>query len=428
MQQTSKNKLDFLTMILSAVAGIAWMFVGSILLRSLQGLLWTPLMIGLYFLGLVFVLILTAFLCTKIKGYSLPENNAYGKAFLLALAIFVLSGLFQWIYSASFRMPTSKPTSYIFLIDDSSSIYDPTNLREKAVKDVMAGCDEDFPFAVYGFTHECWQIQDMKPAKKATETPFNLNGGGGTDIILALETVLDDIDRGALNGGASPRIVLLTDGLFGKATKLRGLLGEAVDKHVSISTVGMAGSDEDLLKRIAEETGGGHMMIDDISDLTNAMHDVVEHNTGYVRTLMTSREPLANDWLYSAMRIIFLLILGALFIFIKSLLLRTNATGQNLLVPNLVLVLIGALCIEVGMNIFFLPEKWMQLVMCIGFTILFTVEAQAVLNSGDEYYVGGGDPYAGSYDNSYGGNSYGNDSYGNDSYSDYSGQQDYNQY
>ena len=33
-------------------------------------------------------------------------------------------------------------------------------------------------------------------------------------------------------------------------------------------------------------------------------------------------------------------------------------------------VIVGALCVEVGMNIFFLNEQAMLLFMCVGFTIL----------------------------------------------------------
>ena len=77
-----------------------------------------------------------------------------------------------------------------------------------------------------------------------------------------------------------------------------------------------------------------------------------------------------------SLNILFLLCLGAGFIWIKSLLLRTNDTDANVLVPNVACVLVGALCIEVGMNIFFLPENAMRLLMCIGFTILLTKEVK----------------------------------------------------
>ena len=77
------------------------------------------------------------------------------------------------------------------------------------------------------------------------------------------------------------------------------------------------------------------------------------------------------------MRIVFLLVLAIPFLIIKSLLLRTNDTNGNVLIPNLALLIIGALSVEIGMNqllLRFLKESVVQSILCVGFAILIVTE------------------------------------------------------
>lgn len=369
------SKLEPLTLILSIAAGVLWLFIGNILVSTLVKKLWSPLVIALYFGGLALLLIFVTWLCTVLKGFHMPETNAYPKAFLIAAGILFAAGLFQFIYSLTITPRAQDSTAYIFLIDDSGSIYDPERLRESAVKQVMASCDPDFPYAVYAFTDRCWQISDMRAAKEANTTRLNLQEGGSTNIVKAIATVVDEIKTGKLDAGDAPRILLVTDGEAGKIG-LRKTLKDASEQNISICTIGMPGASNDILNKIANLTGGVNISIDNIDQLPAAMQSIATQNASFVRTLISMRESMRFDWVYSIMRILFLLCLGAGFIWIKSLLLRTNDTDANVLVPNVACVLVGALCIEVGMNIFFLPENAMRLLMCIGFTILLTKEVK----------------------------------------------------
>ena len=455
-QKTSKSHLDLVTLILSVLAGAVWMYVGNILVDSLSGKLWMPLLMGLYFGLLALVLIGTAFLCTKARGFSMPVPGSYGKALLTALAILVAAGLFQLLYSMNVRVKTTgtSRSAYVFLIDDSGSISDPLRLREDAVRQVMADCDDDYPFAVYAFTDECWMLQDIQPASAAKNMRLGLRESGLTDIVKAINTVTNDISFGRLDAGAAPRIILVTDGASSEIG-LRAALNKANQMNISICTIGMPGCDERMLQNIADLTDGTSVTVDTIDQLPSAMQSVAVSTSTFQRSLISVRDPAQMDWLYSLMRIVFLLILGAGYIYIKSLLLRSDDSDASMLLPNLVAVIVGALCVEVGMNIFFLNEQAMLLFMCVGFTILLTM----VLNAGAKgqrtdrpgYEVGGAggsggqddiwgdygapgqgsakdDPYAsytgntddgyGSYggDDGYGGDSYGS-SYGDDSWS-----------
>lgn len=396
----NKSKIEPVTLILSILAGVMWLFVGNFLVNILLGNLWTPLVIAIYFGGLALVLILVTWLCTRLKGLCMPPKSAYPSAFLVVAGIFLAAGLFQIIYSITLTPHVKDNSSYIFLIDDSGSIYDPNELRESAVKQVMASCDSDFPYAVYGFTDTCWQISNMQAAEKAVSTNLSFKESGTTDIVYAISAIVDEVKSGKIDAGDAPRILLITDGAAGKIG-LRKTLRAAAEENISICTIGMPGAVDSMLQKIADLSGGVHIGIDNIDQLPAAVQGAAVSSSDYVRTLISLREPTRLDWIYSVLRIIFLLCLGAGYIWIKSLLLRTNDSDADVLIPNLVFVLVGALCIEVGMNILFLPENIMRLVMCIGFTVLLTKELRGSFSDFDEdemysqgnssYYMGYGD-------------------------------------
>ena len=144
----NKSKIEPVTLILSILAGVLWLFVGNFLVNILLSNLWAPLVIAIYFGGLALVLILVTWLCTRLKGLCMPPKSAYPSAFLVVAGIFLAAGLFQIIYSITLTPRVKDSSSYIFLIDDSGSINDPNELRESAVKQVMAYCDSAFPLAV----------------------------------------------------------------------------------------------------------------------------------------------------------------------------------------------------------------------------------------------------------------------------------------
>ena len=293
---TSK-RFDFVTCILSVLAGLLWAWLGGKLLRSASESLWTPLLIGLYFLGLALVLILILWFCTVIKKRGMPESGSYLKAFALALAVFVLAGLFQWIYSVDFRLeeaPSTGDSSYIFLIDESGSMTqnDTRNERATAIQSLMADCDRDFPYAVYGFSDRFRQISPIQPASAAASSTLVMEDYGLTYISDAIEYVLQEIESGRLNAGARPHLILVTDGYESNSSNpLASTLGHANAIGVRVSTVGVGGVDSEYLRNIAVKTGGNYVTCETMSDLLGGMTDVTElESSSYERTLLNTRE------------------------------------------------------------------------------------------------------------------------------------------
>lgn len=400
MKKRKRNRqFDFLTLILSVLAGLLWAFLGRILIQQLNRNIWMPLLMGLYFLGLALMLIFVTWLCTVIKGRLMPEKGSYPKAFALALAVFLLAGVFQWGYSQDFHLyrTSSGDSTFIFLVDESGSmtVNDPMNQRAAAIKELLAECDPNFPFVVYGFSDAPRQITSVLPASKARNDVLELWADGLTNIFHAIYRVVSDIDEGRIDVGTKPHIILVTDGLStDDECPLHEVLQYANDVNTRISTVGVGDEiDEDYLTTIAIKTGGNYIKCKDISELQAGMTSVtrLERTTNYQRTLLNVRENMRHDWIYLIMRILFLLILAVPFMLIKSLLLRTNDVEANVLVPNLILTLIGALSVEVAMNHFmlrFFKEPIVHSILCVGFTALIVTELAQTIDNDDDTWGG----------------------------------------
>ena len=388
MSKHKRNrKFDFITLLLSVLTGLLWAFLGRILIQQLHFWMWTPLVIGLYFFGLAMLLIFVTWLCTVVKGRLMPERGSYPKAFALSFAIFVLAGVFQWAYSQDFHLQRTtsgnSDSAYVFLVDESGSMEenDKTNQRAKAIEELLRKCDRNFPFAVYGFSDEPRQITDVLPASEVRSSDLVFLAYGLTNIYHALNKVVMDIDSGHLAVGSRPHIILITDGIASDSSSpLYEVLEYANDVNARISAVSVGFAiDEEYLTNIAIKTGGNYVNCKDISELQTVMINVtsLERTTNYQRTLLNVREKMNYDWIYAIMRILFLLILAVPFMLIKTLLLRTNDVEANVLIPNLVLTMIGALSVEVAMNQYmlrFFNEPVVHSILCIGFTILIVTE------------------------------------------------------
>lgn len=391
MKKQKKNKrFDFVTLALSILAGLLWAFIGRILIQQLYGHLWMPLLMGLYFFGLALMLIFVTWICTQIKGRLMPEKGSYLKAFALALIIFLIAGAFQWIYSLDFQWKNSsgaestRDTAFIFLIDESGSMVwnDPNHERVTAIRELLAACDPDFPYAVYGFGTEPRLISLIQPASAAANSPLQMTDDGLTNISDAIQFVAEDIQLGILKAGARPHVILVTDGKAEGSSifSLAEALQYAKRANIRVSTVGVGDAvDQDYLTDIAIKTGGNYINCANMSELLSGMTNVtkLETTTNYQRTLLNKRENMQNDWIYATMRILFLLMLAFPFMLIKSLLLRTNDVEANVFLPNLIMTLIGALSVEVAMNQFllrFFKELTVQNILCVGFTALIVTE------------------------------------------------------
>ena len=365
-------RLSILPLIISLVFAGAWIFIGGLIYNSLLEKLWTPLLISIYITGLAFSLFLSIIASNALCRNAKPRNLEYKRAFIVLGAIFLCSMLFEFLYELDpTNIKLDKPTSYIFLIDDSGSMSgnDPDYMRNDSIYNVMQDCDDDFPYSIYSFSDECKQILPMSPASTAQQKNYGFESSGGTDIQGAIQYVLDDIDTGVLQAGKYPRILLLSDGLS-FYDEYQDVIEECTNNNVSISTIGFGGADKSFLQLLAEDTHGTFVWVDDINQLTNAMNTAVTSHFSYSRDLLGYRPHLSNDTLFSVLRIVFMLILAIGFVLIKVFMFSTFDEKNIALYTFIIFALLGAITPEFGINVLRYDEGYMRSTMCIFFLVL----------------------------------------------------------
>lgn len=389
------KKYDFITLLVSIVAGVIWWFVGEYVFEAIADRLWMPLVIGIYFAGLAFFVIAAIFISTAIRGFSLPERGSYGKSAALLAVILAAAFLFQFLYALDIKENNAKGSSFIFLLDDSSSMTwnDPNDERIDALRRVVGELPPKVPVTVYLFAHECTLAVPPTNAGDFAYAQIPIESNGGTSIANAIQTVVNDLNSGRLNAGAKPRIILLSDGEDYPISQ--DVLQSVVDAGTSISTIGLGVEDDSYLQRIADSTGGINVRAYDATQLTEGMRAATREIVQRDRTLVSTREPMNLGFLYGILRTVFLLLIGLGFMIIKGLLLRTNVDDSSVLVENVVAVAIGAVGTEVGMNVLNQPEHTVRIVLCIMFCLLITEfdrNPQPIGPDDDDEHYGRGRP------------------------------------
>ena len=366
------KKYDFVTLLVSIIAGVVWWFVGEHVFEAIADNLWMPLVIGIYFAGLAFFVIAAIFISTAIRSFSQPESGAYGKSAALLAVILAAAFLFQLVYALDIKENNAKGSSFIFLLDDSSSMTwnDPNDERVDALRRVVSELPAKVPVTVYLFCETCDLAVPTMPAGDFGNAQIPIESYGGTSIGNAIQTVVNDMNSGKLNPGAKPRIILLSDGDDNSVTP--ELLDRVSAAGASISTIGLCVDGDRYLQDIADATGGINVRADNAAQLTEGMRAATRELVMRDRTLVSTREPMDLGILYGLLRTVFLILIGLGFMVIKGLLLRTNVKDSSVLVENVVAVLIGAVGTEIGMNVLNQPEHTVRIVLCIMFCMLIT--------------------------------------------------------
>lgn len=330
-------------------SGVIAFVIGEFLFDRLTENLYTPLGVMLYFLlfGCILFVTLMVLLSKKLsaKEFNL-KLRALWKPFLVVLFIFLLTTtVFEFLYELG-KEEIPEPTSLIFLIDDSGSMKGNEADRVKALNDVMK--NSNLPFAVYSFADNAKLLRNMEVYQTdITEENLNFASNGGTNIIPSINRVLEDLDNGVINNtGQRPKILLVSDG----ASSLLGLRSTAKkckSRMVSISSIGMQGSSESPLKRIAASTGGVYVSCNDVTMLGDDLTQAIASDES--RNLLSKRIIFKNDGIYAILRILFLSLMGVLWSFLKMMMLsETKELCRKMFVCSLVFCIIGTCIIEVG--------------------------------------------------------------------------------
>jgi hypothetical protein len=313
--------------------------------------------------------------------FGLEEGGTVGLLAAGVVIVFGLAVLFQWIYGKDFSQETITATSYIFVVDDSGSMgsNDPLQERYAAIETVLADQPETFPYMVYGFSNSVSVLRDMAPIAEGHDELYG-NSTGGTAIRGALERVLEDYQNGTWDGGAYPKVILLTDGYatdIGLFHSIRPLLKEYKKAQISISTVGLGSVDNSLMERIAQRTGGVFVNVTDAASLSAAMMMAAEQYVS--RDLFSERYVTTHNGLYGFLRVLFLTILGVCIGLVATLACGRLEEATMTLIATGVTALLGACIVEFGIELLHLPAWLAWLLLWTLLAMTFTVQDHSIV-------------------------------------------------
>lgn len=153
-----------------------------------------------------------------------------------------------------------------FAIDSSGSMSwnDPKGLRKQTAKEFVDKMDENDKAAVIDFDNtakiNCTLTSDKTVIKSAID---RIDSSGGTDLGAGIQVALEQLQNST---SKAKFIIMLTDG---EGSYNHNLTQQAINQGVKIYTIGLGSSiDVDLLKNIAEATGGKYYHASSASDLS----------------------------------------------------------------------------------------------------------------------------------------------------------------
>lgn len=401
--RTTSGNLNVVLLVVTLITGIAGWILSKTVYDKLIDSIPRSILIGCA--AAVLTLLLTVLiLIVSASGRAANTNIITGSSntgsifpFLIigTLIVFAASSVLQFIYGLETPLSYHNATSYIFLIDDSGSMSgsDGNGLRYKAVGEVLESMDDSFPFMVYGFSSDAVVLRDMGP--KSDGIP-ELTGyaSGGTEIKNALTRVLEDCKNGVWDGGEAPKVILLSDGEatdFRNVSEILPLLSEFVEEGISISTVGLIHVDENAMREIANATGGVYVSVEDAAGLAEAMKNAGTSHS--VRDLVSIRYRRKMDGLYGFMRIIFLIIIGAVLGLFKAVAYGDKDSTALILISSLIFSAIGSLFMELGTGMLGRSSRSMWLILWVLYALTLAYAPKKRRGRGTDSITGGGNTF-----------------------------------
>ena len=161
-----------------------------------------------------------------------------------------------------------------FAIDSSGSMQwnDRYDIRKQTAKDFVDKLDENDKAAVIDFDHwasvNCELTDDKKVIKNAID---RIDSDGGTDIGEGIRLALEQLQKST---SEIKYVILLTDGVGDYDSSLTR---KAKEQNIVVYTIGLGYDiDEELLRTIAEETGGKYYHASSSEDLYDVFNQTSE--------------------------------------------------------------------------------------------------------------------------------------------------------
>lgn len=362
------------------IGGLVGYIISEILYNNMADTMNMPLLIGLYFMIIAVFIFIPVYLVSSIKGdvyrFTGKRKNVLPFFFLVSISlIFIFSMLFEFLYEIE-KSEAVAPSSYILALDVSGSM-DSTDSERKvpeAVSKIVLQMEDGFPFAVYYFNHNTENISPMHNKTLADESvDWNSGYNGGTAISGALEKILNDyesqIKAGTWLGGTSPKVLLMTDGYSGDDgifnSRINSLIKLYRKQGIQVSTVGTSQSNEMLMKKIADSTGGVFISVNDVDNIYDIMTSAINGTAS--RNLISYR--YRSSGLLSFLRILFLTVILGLFSIIFYAADAVQYDIGIILFCKIVTAILAAILTELLFQVFNFPELFVHTCVAVLTTV-----------------------------------------------------------
>ena len=374
----SRSRFSIKMLIGSILAGLLYGLIGEFFYQNMERSMSHILVAVIYFTGMYLFLGLAVYTIGKLGNYQAygPVNRRQWVAALILMLL--LSASFEFLYGWIGTGGKQQVSSYLFVIDNSGSMEktDPDGMRYQAIEKLLENKDPDFTYGVYHFSDSAELVRGMAPVSAGAAGRKAVNSGG-TAVLHALDTILQDLDQGKLVLDDHCRMILLSDGYAtdvdeaGRYECIRRL-EQFADRGISISTVGMTGNvDTQLLMLAADKTGGTYVSVQDVEQLEQGMRQAAQTEEEN-RNLPGYRSEGSTGIVYVILRIFFIICLGMLIAVEKTVLCERFLNTNSVLVSSVIGSALAGICLEAGMNTWGLHPSAMRIALCvlIAFTLL----------------------------------------------------------
>ncbi|MEW4371122.1 vWA domain-containing protein [Paenibacillus sp. JQZ6Y-1] len=320
-----QRKINWLLVLFSLIGGALGFIFSEWLLHAYLDRMPRILLMGLYF-GIISLMIgifclLAEMISPVLNGASWRQRYADVSWKLLVPAtlvvMFVVGLASQALYQLDFNGARTVK-DVVVVVDNSGSMLDtdPQKLRYQAIKNMVNSMDNDMRVGIIEFTDTANVMLPLTSLEGSSRQQVNATidgltaGDGGTNFTAALDTAMDQIvqqeqsDRGIT-------VIMLSDGY---SSFDMSSLQPYRDRGIVINTVGLTltnGGGENLLAKIASQTGGQYHGVAQAGDLNQTFQQI--YDTLDKRTLVTERsEPFNSNLYYKILHVVLIALIGAL--------------------------------------------------------------------------------------------------------------------
>lgn len=357
----------------SLLAGLIYFYPGELMYRALRGVIPGPALIALYFFGLALCVFVVIFLLSKLLGNYRHLHYTFGKTIAMVLlftciGVPIVSAGTEFLYELGIQ-EAQKPKNYIFLIDNSASMErnDPTNSRRGVVEDVANSLPSDVRIGVYAFGDKTVQLYNTGTVTAGSvhipENAVNADDSS-TQLYTSIAEIADSMPDEMTK--SPTKLIVLTDGDPLDGSMKSTAVKKCNEKNISISCVGFGNYDDKTFIDLANRTDGNFMPASDVTQLKGAVSEIIDKNP-INRDLISSRaDDTSNSWFYGVLRILFLILIGLVFAYLKYLNAALSKFSLPFFLACAVSVLLGGIFVEVFYRMY-LVESLGRLVLCLTF-------------------------------------------------------------